>query len=393
MNFFCGESLSSGAPSPRKNYLALYTMDYYEILGITKGASQDEVKKAFHKLAHKYHPDKGGDEKKFKEINEAYQVLSDTAKRAQYDQYGRVFDGQQGGGNPFEGQGFNWAWGNKSQGQEGVEFDFENVGDIFEEFFGGGFGGGRRSNKKDARKGKDIQVDLEIDLERVLKESVEKIELAKNVTCHRCTGTGAEPGSKVKECFSCRGTGQVQQVKKTVFGSYTTLATCPECKGEGTIPEKPCNVCRGEGRTKGQETIEIHIPAGIDTNQVIRADGKGEAGRKGAKAGNLFVRIFVKKHSVFERRGDDLFAESDISFSQAALGAETEIKSLEGTNILLEVPSGTESGKVLRISGKGIPHFGGYGRGNMYIELKVKTPKKLSRRQKELLDELKKEGL
>jgi molecular chaperone DnaJ len=363
-------------------------MDYYEILGITKSASQDEIKKAFHRLAHKYHPDKGGDEKKFKEINEAYQVLSDTTKRAQYDQYGRVFDQGQPGGD----QGFNWAWGNRAQGQgeDGVEFD---IGDIFEEFFGGGFGGGRRSTKKDARKGKDIQVDIEIALERTLKESVEKINIAKQVVCHRCQGAGAEPGSKVKECFSCRGIGQVQQVRKTVLGSYTTLATCPECKGEGTIPEKPCNVCKGEGRIKGEETIEIHIPAGIDTNQVIRADGKGEAGKKGAKPGNLFARIFIKEHPVFERKGDDLFSQAEINFSQAALGDEVEMKTLEGTNILLEVPAGTESGKVLRISGKGIPHFGGYGKGNLYIELKVKTPKKLSRKQKELLEQLKEEGI
>ncbi|MCX6718365.1 MAG: molecular chaperone DnaJ [Candidatus Staskawiczbacteria bacterium] len=363
-------------------------MDYYEILGVTKNASQDEIKKAFHKLAHQYHPDKGGDEKKFKEINEAYQVLSDAQKRAQYDQYGRVFDGGQPGGNPFEGQGFNWSWGNTRQ-QEEVEFDMGDLGDVFEQFFGGG----RRTAKKDPKKGKDIQVDIELTLEKVLKEHVEKVTLSKQATCHRCQGTGAEPNTKIKECFSCRGTGQVQQVQKTVFGSYTTLATCPECKGEGTIPEKPCNVCKGEGRTKGQETIEIHIPAGIDTNQVIRVDGKGEAGKKGAKAGNLFARIFVKKHPAFERRGDDLFSQTEINFSQAALGDEIEIKSLEGTNILLQVPQGTETGKVLRISGKGIPHFGGYGRGNMYVEFKVKTPKKLSRKQKELLDQLKKEGL
>jgi len=363
-------------------------MDYYEILGVTKSATQEDIKKAFHKLAHKYHPDKGGDEKKFKEINEAYQVLSDKQKREQYDQFGRVFEN----GQPNGAEGFNWAWGNRPQGED-VEFDFGDIGDVFEEFFGGGFGGARRANKKDSKKGKDIQVDIEIDLERTLKESVEKIDLYKQVVCQRCQGNGAEPGSRVKECFSCRGTGQVQQVKKTIFGSYTTLATCPECKGEGTIPEKPCNVCRGEGRIKGNETVEVHIPAGIDTNQVIKVEQKGEAGKKGGKAGNLFVRIFVKQHAVFERRGDDLFAESGISFAQAALGDEIELKTLEGTNILLEVPEGTESGKVLRISGKGIPHFGGYGKGNLYVELKVKTPKKLSRKQKELIEQLKKEGL
>jgi len=233
----------------------------------------------------------------------------------------------------------------------------------------------------------------ETNTKKTLKDFVEKVTISKSVTCQRCQGAGAEPDTKIKECFSCRGTGQVQQVKKTIFGSYTVLATCPECKGEGTIPEKPCNVCKGEGRIKGQETVEINIPAGIDTNQVIKVEGKGEAGKKGAKAGNLFARIFIKQHSLFERRGDDLFSQAEINFSQAAMGDEIEIKALEGTNILLEIPTGTESGKVLRISGKGIPHFGGYGRGNMYVELKIKTPKKLSRKQKELFEELKKEGL
>ena len=374
-------------------------MDYYEVLGVTRSASQEDIKKAFHKLAHKYHPDKGGDEKKFKEINEAYQVLSDKQKRQQYDQYGRVFSAQGGPASGWDqggADGFSWAWGNPSanSGQAGeFEFDFGDIGDVFEEFFGGGFGGARRTTRKDSRKGKDIQVDIEINLERTLKESVEKINLVKQIVCHRCQGSGAEPGSKVKECFSCRGTGQVQQIKKTFLGSYTTLAVCPECKGEGTIPEKPCNVCKGEGRTKGQETVEILIPAGIDTNQVIKVEGRGEAGKRGAKAGNLFVRIFVKQHSVFLRRGDDLFTELEINFSQAALGDEIELKTLEGTNILLEIPAGTESGKVLRISGRGTPHFGGYGRGNLYVELKIKTPKKLSKKQKELIEQLKREGL
>ncbi|MCX6721102.1 MAG: molecular chaperone DnaJ [Candidatus Staskawiczbacteria bacterium] len=368
-------------------------MDYYEVLGVTKTATQDEIKKAFHKLAHKYHPDKGGDEKKFKEINEAYQVLSDAQKRAQYDQFGRVFSAQGGPASGWEnGAGdFNWAWGNPSANSGEVEFDIGDIGEVFEEFFGGG--GARRATKKDARRGKDIQVDIEIPLEKVLKEAVEKISLVKQVVCQRCNGAGAEPNTKVKECFSCRGTGQVQQVRKTFLGSYTTIATCPECKGEGTIPEKPCNVCRGEGRIKGKEEIEVRIPAGVDTNQVIKIEGKGEAGRKGAKAGNLFVRIHVREHADFVRRGDDLFCQSEITFSQATLGDEIEMKTLEGTNILLEIPQGTESGKVLRISGKGIPRFGGYGRGNMYVELKIKTPKKLSREQKKILEQLKKEGL
>jgi len=371
-------------------------MNYYEVLGVEKSASQDEIKKAFHKLAHKYHPDKGGDEKKFKEINEAYQVLSDSAKRAQYDQFGRVFDGNgadgfSGQGGPASGWDFNWAWQNKSQrhGQE-FEFDFGDIGDVFEEFFNSG---NQRTAKKDIRKGKDIQFDIEIPLERTLKESVEKITLFKHIVCHRCKGNGAEPTTKIKECFSCRGTGQVQQIKKTIFGSYTTFGICPECQGEGTKPEKPCNVCKGEGRVRAEDIIEIVIPSGVDTDQVIRVGGGGEAGRKGGKAGDLYARIFIKKHSVFERRGDDLFTKIEISFSQAALGHEIGMKILEGANILLQAPAGSESGKILRISGKGIPHFGTYGKGNLYVELKVVIPKKLTREQKELLNRLKEEGL
>jgi len=366
--------------------------DYYKILGIERGASQDDVKKAFHKLAHKHHPDKGGDEKKFKEINEAYQVLSDANKRAQYDQFGRVFSAEGGPASGWEQAG--WAWGNGQQG-EGVEFDMGDLGDIFSDFFGGAspFGGGRSNSKKDIKRGKDIQVEIEIPLETTLKEHIEKIELAKQVVCHRCQGQGAEPGTKIKECFSCRGTGQVQQIRKTPFGSFTTIATCPSCKGEGTNPEKPCNVCKGEGRTKDRETIEIRIPAGIDNNQTIKVEGRGEAGRKGGKAGNLFVRIFIKQHSAFERKGDDIFTTVQINFSQAVLGDEIEIKSLEGTSLLVQIPEGTESGKVLRISGKGIPHFGGFGRGHLYIELKITTPKKITKDQKKLLEELRRSGI
>ncbi len=361
-------------------------MDYYEILGVTKQASQDEIKKAFHKLAHKYHPDKGGDEKKFKEINEAYQVLSDAQKRQQYDQFGKGFD-QMGGAGQGAGD-FNWAWQNQS-----VNFDSEDLGDIFENFFSFGGGGGRRANKKDTKKGKDIQVDIEISLEETLKAITRKISLEKLITCHRCAGKGAEPGSKINECVMCRGQGQVQEVKRTILGSYTTFATCPECKGEGTKPEKPCNVCKGEGRTKGREEIEINIPAGIDTNQVIKMEGRADAGKKNARAGDLYIRIFVKKHPVFVRKEDDLYLASQIGFSQAVLGDEIEIPTLEGSPILLKVPAGTESGKILRVSGKGIPHFDGYGRGNLYVQLEINTPKKISRRQKELLNELKKEGL
>jgi molecular chaperone DnaJ len=210
-----------------------------------------------------------------------------------------VFSGQ--GGQP--GGAWNWSWGNRPQ--QDVEFDLGDIGEIFEDFFGGGFGA-KRSRKKDIKKGRNIQVDIEIDLQQTLKEFVEEITLKKYVTCQRCEGKGGEPGTKIKECFSCRGTGQVQQVKKTVLGSFTVLAACPECKSEGTIPEKPCNVCKGDGRVKANEKIEIQVPAGVDTNQIIRVVERGEAGRKGGRAGDLFARILVKQHPVFERRGDDL---------------------------------------------------------------------------------------
>jgi len=368
--------------------------DYYEILGIKKDASPEEIKRAFHKLAHKHHPDKGGDEKKFKEANEAYQTLSHKEKRAQYDRFGRTFDGVSGGPSGFD---FTWAWG-KSPGEEpDLDFDFD-LSEMFEDFFGFGEG---RNKRKNLKKGKDIKIDIEIPLEKTLRGTTNEITLFKMVVCSRCRGQGAEPGTSLNECFSCRGTGEVQQIKRTFLGSITRWTICPECGGEGQKPEKPCNVCKGDGRIKGEEDIKIFIPAGVDTNQVIKVEGKGEAGKRGGRPGDLYVRIFVKKHPVFERRGDDLFVSLPVSFSQVALGEEIEVPTLDGstgspqggTKILLEVPAGTESGKVLRISGKGIPRFSGYGRGNLYIELIIKTPKKLTKKQKELLEKMKEEGM
>ncbi len=357
--------------------------DYYQILGVSRSASSEEIKKAFYKLAHQHHPDKGGDEKKFKEINEAYQILSNKEKKDQYDKFGQVFEGGAG----FD-PGFDFGSGFGRQGMN-FEFDFGDLSDLMEDFFGFGMAG----KKRDFKQGKDIEVEMEIPLEDVFKGGEREIILEKFVACSRCQGKGAEPGTDIKECFSCRGTGEVQQIKRTPLGSFTRSAVCPECGGEGFRPEKPCNVCRGEGRVKGKEQIKIFIPAGVDTNQVIKIKGKGEAGRKTGKPGDLYARIFVKSHPVFQRKGDDLYVKLSVSFTQAVLGGEEEILTLEGKKISLKIPAGVESGKILKISGKGIPRFSGIGRGNIYVQLIVKIPKKLTKKQKELLEELKKQGL
>ena len=364
--------------------------DYYQILGVPKEASAEEIRKAYHKLAYKYHPDKGGDEKKFKELNEAYQVLSNKKKRTQYDRFGRTFEGFPGGSPGFE-PGFDFGFGRGKFGED-FEFNFGDMGDIgdmIEEMFGFQ----TQKAAKDLKRGRDIKIDLEIPLEDTLRGEEKEITLAKMILCPRCQGKGAEPGSKIKECFTCRGTGQVQKITKTFLGSFTKYVVCPECGGEGNTPEKPCNVCQGEGRTKDTESVKIFIPAGIDNNQIIKFKGKGEAGRRGGEAGDLYIRIFVKPHPIFKRKGDDLYLSIPINFSQAVLGDKVEIPTLESKKISLKVPIGTESGKVLRISGKGIPHFSGYGRGNLYVKLIVKTPKHLTKKQKELLEKLKEEGI
>lgn len=351
--------------------------DYYKILGVEKNASSEDIKKAYYRLAHQYHPDKkGGDEKKFKEINEAYQVLSDKEKRSNYDRFGSAFSGGQAGG--FNYQNMRW---------EDIMDDFGGIEDIFDIF-----GGRSRKKPQDTRKGKDIEVYLELDLESILKNQEKEISIIKNCTCSRCNGSGAEPGTKSKECFTCRGTGVVKEIRKTFLGTFSQNTVCPDCNGEGLKPEKPCNVCGGEGRIKKEEKIKINIPAGVDNNQVIKVKGKGEAGKRGGDAGDLYIRIGIKPHKIFQRSGDDIYLKKDITFSQAVLGDKIKIPTLEG-EVTVKIPEGIESGKILKISKKGIPHFSSIGRGNLYLQVNVKTPEKLTKKQRELLEQLKKEGL
>jgi len=364
--------------------------DYYKILGVNREASPEEIKKAYYELAHKHHPDKGGEEKKFKEINEAYQVLSNKEKREQYDKFGQTFEGAQAGGPGF---GFNWSWSEGQPNGENFGFDFGEFGDL-SDMLGEIFGVRTRpSRRKETKRGKDIEVTVEIPLESTLSSQEREINLEKIVICPRCQGSGVEPGTKMKTCPTCGGSGQVQQIRRTILGSFASTMTCPQCQGEGKIAEESCHVCRGEGRVKSEERVKVFIPAGIATNQVIKAEGKGEAGKKGGRAGDLYIRVLVKSHPIFERRDDDLYTQVEISFSKATLGEEIEVQTLEGTKILLKVPAGTESGKILRVSSKGIPHFSGYGRGNLFVEIQVKIPKKLSKKQKELLEKLKEEGI
>ncbi len=353
--------------------------DYYEILGVPKTASKEDIKKAYRRLAHKYHPDKkDGDEGKFKEVNEAYQILSDDNKKNQYDKFGRV-DGS--GGGPQGGFDFS---------QGGFGFDMGDIGDIFEEAFGSS---ARRGGVRDMRRGNDIEISLEMELEEVLTKQEKRFKINKFVSCQRCDGEGAEPGTPKNECVSCRGTGIVQEMKRTVFGSFTREAVCPDCKGEGQKPEKPCNVCKGDGRVKKEEDIRVSIPAGVDSNQVLKVMGKGDAGKKRGDSGDLYIRILIKRHPVFSRRGDDILASVSIPYSTAVEGGETSIKDIEGKNLKVKVPAGTPSGKVIKISGKGITRFSGFGRGSMFLKMVIDLPKKLTKKQKELLKEMRKEGL
>ncbi len=364
--------------------------DYYKILGVEKNASAEELKKAFRKLAHKYHPDKkGGDEEKFKGINEAFQVLGDASKRKQYDQFGSDFE-QQGG----FGGGANWedfmraARGGGGQSGFNASFGGFDLNDLFGDVFG--YGGGRGGHGHTAERGNDIQVDVQLSFREAVFGVEKKIQLTKKNPCAVCSGTAAEPGSALKTCSTCGGQGRVARVQQTILGSMQTVGICHACRGQGKIPEKICKHCGGKGWERTESSYNIKIPAGIDHGESIRLSGKGESGGAGSTPGDLYIRVSVKPEPGFDRRGNDLYSEVRISYPQAVLGDAIEINTLEGTK-KLSIPSGTASQQQFRLRDLGVPHLQSTRRGDHYVTVIVDIPKHPSRKAKKLIEELKDE--
>jgi len=359
--------------------------DYYKTLGVEKGASDDEIKKAYRKLAHKHHPDKsGGDEAKFKEINEAYQVLSDKTKRAQYDQFGQNFNQSGGGG----GQGFGGFDFSGFQGFGGQQGGFEFGGGDFSDIFSDIFGGGRGSSNQKA--GQDIQVDTEISFEEMVNGVRKEFRLYKRMTCDHCYGTGGEPGEKEETCATCKGRGKIQRTVRSILGTFSQTSTCPTCNGKGKIYSKKCSKCGGDGRVRQEEVVQVEIPAGIFSGQTISAQGKGEAGEAGAPAGDLYVNVHILPHKKFKREENNILSTEKISFAQAVLGDKIEVETVDG-KVKMKIPDGTQSGELFRIRDKGAPILGRRGRGDHLVKIIVEIPKKLSREQKRLIEQLREE--
>ena len=348
--------------------------DYYEVLGVNKGASDDEIKKAYRQAAKKYHPDlHPGDqeaESKFKEVNEAYEVLSDKEKKARYDQFGHAgVDpnyGAGGAGSPF-----------------GQDID---IGDIFSSFFGG-FGGRRSANPNAPRRGSDVETTLHISFEEAAKGCKKAVQYQAVSTCKECNGTGAQKGTTPKTCSVCGGRGQVTINQRTPFGTVQTSRPCDACKGRGKIVETPCRACNGRGQVRRKKTVEVNIPAGINDEQVLNVGGHGNSGVNGGPAGDLHVYIGIRPHPIFERRGDDIWCDLPITFTQAALGATVTVPTLDG-KASYDIHEGTQPGDVFKLKGKGVQHLGGRGRGDQYVRVVIEVPKNLNNKQKELIREL-----
>lgn len=349
--------------------------DYYEVLGVTKNASADEIKKAFRKAAVKHHPDKeGGDETKFKEVNEAYEVLKDQQKRQRYDQFGHAGIGGNGGGaggNPFGG-GF---------GGQSAHFDFGDggLGDIFDQFFGGG------QRQQGPKKGRDVEVSLTLTFEQAIFGVEEEIALDMDDACSHCHGTTVEPGHSMKTCPTCKGAGQQARVMNTIFGQIQQAVTCETCRVTGKVPEKVCTVCRGKGTERRRQAMTLKVPAGIDDGATIRLAGRGEAIGGGEK-GDLYVHIRVKAHKKFTREGDIILSEEHISMVDAALGTEIDVETVDGT-VRMKIPAGTQSGTDFKLSNHGVPHLRSAARGPHIVSIIVDTPTRLTKKQKELLEQ------
>lgn len=362
--------------------------DFYDILGVEKGASKDEIKKAFRKKARQYHPDVNRDnpkeaEEKFKEANEAYEVLSDETKRAQYDQFGHDAFTQGGGAGGFGGFGGQGGFGGFGQGG----FGQGGFGNIFDMFFGGE-GGGQHGPQK----GADLRYDLDISFEEAAFGGKKEIRVQRHDNCSKCNGSGAEPGTKVSTCGRCHGAGQEQVVQNTPFGQFASSRTCEECRGTGKKIEKKCRTCHGSGQEMVTRTITVNIPPGVDSGSRLRVSKEGEAGTLGGPQGDLYVYIYVRPHNLFERRNNDVITEVKISFAQAALGATVQVKTLDG-DVDLKIPAGTQTGTAFRIRGRGVPYLRDpKRRGNHHVVVNVVTPKTLTDKQKELLVSFAKEG-
>ncbi|MEK7158592.1 MAG: molecular chaperone DnaJ [Patescibacteria group bacterium] len=359
--------------------------DYYSILEVSRDASAEEIKKAFRKKAHELHPDKqGGDEAKFKEVNAAYQVLSDSEKRKQYDQFGATFD-QAGGGSG--GAGIRWedfvrqaGSGGGSQGFQGADFD---LGDIFGDFFGSS----RSRSQRRVARGEDIQVDVEVTFEDAVFGTTKSFELYKMVKCSVCRGNRAEPGTPIETCATCQGSGVVQRIQTTLLGQMRTQAVCPSCQGEGKMAKAPCRRCSGGGVERSNVKMDVAIPAGIEDGQSIRLSGEGEAALGGGVSGDLYVRVRVQRSVEFERDGADVYSTVFMTFTQASLGAKIAIRTLDGEGVL-KIPAGTPSEKMFRLKHKGVMKLHGGGRGDHFVKVQIKIPSRLSGREKRLLHEL-----
>lgn len=356
--------------------------DYYKILGIERTASEEDIKKAYRKLAHQYHPDKSnGNSDKFKEVNEAYQILSNKDKKAQYDRFGRVFDGQQqGGGSPF-GNGFDFGFGFDPGNME----DMGNVSDIFEAFFEG-MGVKKR---KTYNRGSDIEVAQVLNLEEAFRGTGKNIRIKTFVACNDCKGVGYDKESGQTECATCSGRGEIRESRNTFFGNFSQVKTCPKCVGTGQIPNKPCRSCSSLGRAMAGKEIKIDIAPGVHNEQLIKIPGAGEAGERGAESGDLYIRVKIEPHKIFDRRNDDLIVKKEVDVLQVLLGEKIEIPTIGGNRIYVEIPNNYSLKEKFRVPGEGMTRFGGHGRGDLYIDWDVKTPKKISSKVRKTLDDLK----